>query len=350
MAGYPWSAGDQLNAADLDVIALSNVASLPVAEAVLDRAPLALGFFQSDGGVKFDAAATQDQNAGLSGTSITQAITVGVHSNRILIAAIGVSSGGNLPSGVTANGVSMTQVDTVSPSNKAATLILVAPATGSINVVFGGLTNGASYEVFVYSYYNAAQSAQPNAHNITNGTTLTLTTSVDGCLIWGIGGGASSQLETGLANNLNSITHATNAGSYTAGDMGVAIIAGTTPAIGSSGGSIILALIAIAPFTAVSYGYVANARSSAASSYTQPTTTIYKSTGFCGFAIGAQPTPGSNVLLATSGLLGGFTGLTPLAKYYLNDSNGTIGTSPGTNTREVGIAMDSTHLLITNVW
>jgi hypothetical protein len=39
-----------------------------------------------------------------------------------------------------------------------------------------------------------------------------------------------------------------------------------------------------------------------------------------------------------------------MATYYLNNNSGTIGTSPGTNTRKVGIAMDATHLLITNAW
>jgi hypothetical protein len=37
-------------------------------------------------------------------------------------------------------------------------------------------------------------------------------------------------------------------------------------------------------------------------------------------------------------------------QYYLNDTNGTIGTSAGSNTRKVGIAMSPTTLAITNLW
>jgi len=50
-----------------------------------------------------------------------------------------------------------------------------------------------------------------------------------------------------------------------------------------------------------------------------------------------------------AGELTGKTGLT-VGHYYLSDSSGAIGTSPGTNTRKIGIATSSTTLLITNIW
>lgn len=49
------------------------------------------------------------------------------------------------------------------------------------------------------------------------------------------------------------------------------------------------------------------------------------------------------------GELTGRTGLS-VGYYYLGDTSGTINTSPGTNTRKVGIATSSTTLLITNIW
>lgn len=52
------------------------------------------------------------------------------------------------------------------------------------------------------------------------------------------------------------------------------------------------------------------------------------------------------VTVQTDGVIGGFTGLTPGVVYYLQDTPGAIGTSPGTNSVKVGIAVSTTELLI----
>ena len=57
-------------------------------------------------------------------------------------------------------------------------------------------------------------------------------------------------------------------------------------------------------------------------------------------------TSGSNAIVQTKGVLNGFTGLTPGAEYYAQDTAGTIGTTKGTNTRKVGVAISATQLLI----
>lgn len=48
----------------------------------------------------------------------------------------------------------------------------------------------------------------------------------------------------------------------------------------------------------------------------------------------------------SSGVVRGFTGLTPGARYYAQDTAGTIGTTPGTYEVLVGIAVSETELLI----
>jgi len=46
------------------------------------------------------------------------------------------------------------------------------------------------------------------------------------------------------------------------------------------------------------------------------------------------------------GIVGGFTGLTPNANYYVQDAIGTIGTTPGSVTIPVGLAISTTEILI----
>lgn len=53
-------------------------------------------------------------------------------------------------------------------------------------------------------------------------------------------------------------------------------------------------------------------------------------------------------LVVTSGVLGGFSGLTTGSTYYLTDGWGTIGTSAGTTSKKVGKAISATELLIIN--
>ncbi len=70
---------------------------------------------------------------------------------------------------------------------------------------------------------------------------------------------------------------------------------------------------------------------------------------FIGFAGGAI-TAGSSGQVVIGGEITGLSGLTRGSQYYLSDTAGQISTTPGTNTRKVGIATSSTTLLITNIW
>jgi hypothetical protein len=66
---------------------------------------------------------------------------------------------------------------------------------------------------------------------------------------------------------------------------------------------------------------------------------------FTGFAI-SNGTDGNTFNLQTQGIVAGFSGLTTGSKYYVQDTVGTIGTSPGTMAILVGIATSPTEILI----
>lgn len=67
---------------------------------------------------------------------------------------------------------------------------------------------------------------------------------------------------------------------------------------------------------------------------------------FVGFAI-TNSTDGAAITVQMSGVVSGFTGLVEGSRYYVQDAVGTIGTSPGTQIIEVGVAVSETQLLIT---
>lgn len=66
---------------------------------------------------------------------------------------------------------------------------------------------------------------------------------------------------------------------------------------------------------------------------------------FAGFVTSAS-SDGNPIDFYGDGIISGFTGLTQGARYYVQDSVGTIGTTPGTYIIFVGIAVSATKLLI----
>lgn len=66
---------------------------------------------------------------------------------------------------------------------------------------------------------------------------------------------------------------------------------------------------------------------------------------FIGFAI-STATDTNSIKVQTSGVVAGFAGLTSGAKYYIQDTAGTIGTTPGTYEVLVGIAATASSLVI----
>ncbi len=66
---------------------------------------------------------------------------------------------------------------------------------------------------------------------------------------------------------------------------------------------------------------------------------------FDGFAT-SDGTDGNDIDFQAEGIVGGFTGLTPGALYYIQDAVGTIGTTPGTYMILVGKALNATEINI----
>lgn len=70
---------------------------------------------------------------------------------------------------------------------------------------------------------------------------------------------------------------------------------------------------------------------------------------FLGFAA-TNISIGNSGKVFIGGIATGLSGLTAGSYYYLNNTPGTIGTSTGSTSRKVGLAITSTSLLITNIW
>lgn len=71
----------------------------------------------------------------------------------------------------------------------------------------------------------------------------------------------------------------------------------------------------------------------------------YYYNNFVGFA-GSSVSAAANVDLGYTGIMDGFSGLTPGAVYYLSNTDGLISTTPGSNSVKVGKALTTTKLLV----
>jgi hypothetical protein len=212
---------------------------------------------------------------------------------------------------------------------------LNAPATGSNNIVITLSTSDTHTVYFnAYSYYNCAQTSTPEANAASSsGTneTTSLATLTNGALVFGFGS-ASTTIGGGITTNILSNTEAET------GDTGpIYPMANETITTNSVNGG--AQTISIAPFSS------------------SLTTRVYKSStalastcaSFIGFAQ-ANYTAAGSVRVIYNGEVSVLSGLGIGSQYYLQDTAGTIGTSPGTTTRKCGIALSPTTLLITNIW
>lgn len=300
---------------------------------------LAIGYQQSDGGVLIDTSGTVNG---------TQTVTVGVHTNRGLMVFLN-SAGANIGTitSVLYNGVAMTLVDSIAWSDinghaqVSNSYYLAAPATGA-NTLTVNATGNTPVGSFV-SLYNAAQT-QPEAHtdgNKTNTQTLTLNTVANGAMVFTAGYLIST---SGSFTNFTGTAGFANANSvYNSGQVFPA--ATTITAIIGATGTIGTLMMSIAPITAPAIGvYPASSATSTISQFQNTYDT------FAGFA-NATVSAGASVGVTVGGVqTTGISGLTAAKQYYLNDTPGTIGISPGTHSRKVGISTSTTSLLITNIW
>jgi hypothetical protein len=342
---YPWSTGDQLNAADLDDIALGNVVQLAAMESIGPRQPVAAGLYQATP-IALDMKAIG--TIGIGTTTIS--LNVGNHSNRLLVVLISMPWNCNaFGSSATFNGTPLawTNFDSGGGTHQGAGVgYLVAPTVGTFNLVItcgnGGAGGGTGYYT-VYSVYNASQSAPQAGSNFAfDPGGVNYTTASEGEVVFCFASKQSSGL-TPTAGGAYSENTQTSGSVAAGGESGFATQNGIGVSVGFSynttGATIPAAIISISPATAVVPGMQlassasANARSKACIGFSE-----------------AAYTPGQQGIAKTSGVLTGFTGLNAYQQYYLNDTNGTYGTSPGSVTRKIGIALSATMLLITNLW
>jgi hypothetical protein len=75
--------------------------------------------------------------------------------------------------------------------------------------------------------------------------------------------------------------------------------------------------------------------------------TTSKKAFVCGFVIAAVTT-GNTGYVRVAGIMSGFSSLTAGGVYYTNSANGSIGTTAGTSSRMVGVAISTTQILINN--
>lgn len=114
-----------------------------------------------------------------SATSVTVAHTC-TGSNLILFVGLWVQDGGaNTVTGVTYNGVAMTQVGRVTNATTESTYLyfLVNPSTGANNIVASKSASDL-IQLGAVSYTGAKQTGQPDASTTNTGTGTSLTTSV----------------------------------------------------------------------------------------------------------------------------------------------------------------------------
>jgi hypothetical protein len=312
-------------------------------------------YSQSDGGIQLDTRATSGY---ANVTNRTIPITIGNHSNRILL--ISVLTNVAMVTAPTYNGVTMTIVTSQAPASFGYTQYvykLVAPTVGTANlVVTGTALQGVSYQ----SWYNVDQTANVEAFGKAAAATVnasaTVTTVTSGARIaffsenyYSTGTYSSgvstytspySKVSTGnMEFDTSGITILATGDSYTdpfyvPGSSTVTV----TSTVSVSNNECNIVAVALAPATTTSTFSVVPASSALATS-NEP---LIK---FIGFA-DASAAQGAPVATIISGVVTGLTGLTAGKKYYLQDTAGTIGLTPGGYAKIIGIALSSTTLLI----
>ncbi|HOB90345.1 MAG TPA: hypothetical protein PKG74_03395 [Candidatus Colwellbacteria bacterium] len=146
------------------------------AETIAADDAVAIGDYQTDGGVLMDTHKTTSGQANGSGAlNFSGPISVGNNANRILLVFY-YQQGGSGQGSWSWNGSSMTSIiDTTMPSSggRVGCLYLLAPSTGSQTLAITGLSANVGVRIWIYSYYNAKQSGQPDNSNSKGGTTST---------------------------------------------------------------------------------------------------------------------------------------------------------------------------------
>lgn len=274
----------------------------------------------------------------------TISYTAGSNANTVLIFVVKIDSGLSLATASYA-GTSMNIFATGIHTNA---WWLAAPSSGANNIVWNtGNGSGDTFEYAIYEYKSANQSTAPESFAQTDNsgaTTMsnTIATASDNVVVLGVGFAAQGNTNAGLSQSTNMGNNQSSvATKVVAGDSGpIGTPQTITQTVSKTGTATLCSIVSIAITAFSSSTLLAQNASSTASN---------PRLSFVGFAA-STVTTGNTFSVYTSGIVGGFTGILTGTGYYLNDTNGTIGTLPGTVTRKIGIGVSSTQILIANIW
>lgn len=342
-----WTTGDRVLASDINanfaIAAAARYKTLVAGEALTAGNAVCVLPVPSSA-VAYDTSVAGNAN-GSSSTPTTISFTVGSNNNRKLVVITdndGGAFGNPSVSSVTYNGVSMSSGTWGGPndgcwgsntSQQSQYWILDAPATGTHNLVINfNNSTSRNNRYFIYSFYNCASATVLSSNSTTSGSSNTenfrATPVNSSSIIFGFYHNFSFSSWT-MSNNVGTQSGCAAAWSTVAPQSEQNILGST-----NSGWSSIF--IELAPITTGATGQAYKASSLVAG----------RASTFIGFA---QQTvsAAANVDVAIDGLDANQSGLIPGTQYYLNDTPGTIGTSAGTNSKKIGIALSGTEVQMT---
>jgi hypothetical protein len=288
-------------------------------------------------------------------SSLAFTATVGNNPNRLLLVTVVVqgATGTINCAGVTYNGVSMTNIATATLGNNgfgqsiiSYLFLLIAPTVGANGVA---ITATGLYHASAYSWYNTDQASGVDVTNTATGagggaTPIDITTIDNDSIVFGVSStfGLLDPIHAPSVtfNAVTSLDIQESPIQFVAGDSAIISVAGivTTNFVwnnggGSSNSGTASIVASIKPLNAVlSYGVDVASSADHAHSDT-----------FIGFS----PTGGLSGTLVPVISLGYVDGIGVIDDvYYLQDAPGTIGTTPGTVTKKVGIGTNPGTLLV----
>jgi hypothetical protein len=340
--------GSQLTNISVTTIQTNKIA----ATAISAGQALSSYYSSSDGGVTLDANTTFHTYAAASSTT---SFSVGSNSNRMLV--VNFVTAGTI-SGVTYNGVSMTQLTTQALTTSSTTqycYYLIAPTTGANNLIISS-SGTPDFMGTISSYYNVAQtSPEANAKAVSTGDIgQSITTIANGALTVALlaAAGFSTGSFISVNNSPYNGTGQDGGNAYSShvftSDSGKVYPAAQTwtqtiiSNLSNTSGHEGIIIVSFAPFTVPTTGAVTPATASTIG-YGQ---NLFAS--FEGFAASSTSVLGI-VPVIVAGEIPNLS-LIPSLQYYLSNTLGAISSVAGQNTRKVGISTSSTNLLVTNIW
>lgn len=324
--------------------------SLPAGETITAGQAVYLGYYQTGSAISYDNKNIFSDSWSGTSTAISNSFTVGNNSNRVLIVSFGsdfAAGGVGSVSAISYGGVPMTLLQSSSANIEGGLFYLVNPTVGANNLTYtvtsGAGPNNGKIAVQVYSIYNATYSTSNKA--VTSQTSITEVIPTYGdCIGFAFKGGnpgSATQTSNELTNNTQS-GNDTRLG-YFSGISDIIDVGGSSSITFNPGTYSTYDQIYSISFTPVNAPTTGYAKLATASNAYLGTTDRYVK--FLGFATTSASVT-QTVYIKTDGYVSGLSGLSTNSLYYLSNTKGAIGTSAGTNSKKIGIALSATTLLM----